>query len=173
MTGTKVASVAAVVALALVAVLLAVRPAQAADPSPPYLSSSSPGGYPLYGYHEDTNVAAGRCWAGLQYRWSSGYQYRLWFKCQGIPSRTLNVTIDNVSFNAWGFATYRAGVTSASSTGPIYRVGGWHRIYAGEDASVSARITTRYAGSGTGRTESVCSYRIKARYPYPSAGPAC
>jgi hypothetical protein len=161
---------------ALLALLAVLPPAGAArashDPSPPYVSSSQPGGYPLFGFHHDQLSPTVHAWAGLQRR--SNGDYRLWMKVQG-DGRSLFVDFSALSFEDFGYATYTACMTAVCtkgpSVGPIYYVGGWHLV--AEEAQVKGHVNGRYInGSSTG-AKCLSSYRILRGQRQAIGGPPC
>jgi hypothetical protein len=168
-TTRRVALVAALLALLVAAVPAT---AHAADPNPPYVSSSQPGGYPLYGFHHDQLSPSVHAWAGLQ-RAPNG-RYRLWLKVQG-DGRAMSVEFKDVSFFDHGYATYGACQVSFCYKGPaatIYYTGTWHPV--AEEASIKALwVRATYQGGASTPGECVASYRILRGQRYPIAGPTC
>lgn len=138
--------VAVVAALCLVGTLIPAV-ARASDPNPPYVKSSQPGGYELFGYHYKQTGATTGCWLGLQRRGSDG-AYRWWGKCKG-NGRPIVAIFDDVvltaSPNVWGPTTV---ATNSSPT--VYATGRqWHQIT--DLATVQAKVLVSYAtGRSTG-----------------------
>jgi hypothetical protein len=143
--------------------------AAAADPNPPYVRSSQPGGLELYGFHAKQISPTVRCYTGLQ-RSPQGL-YRFWGRCDG-DGRRLRATFSKVVFvearNEWGPATYSTIVDSR-----VYATGNWHAVQ--DLALVASKVTVSYrAGASTGAPKCLESYIIRrgqrAAYAAPRSG---